>query len=108
MADYVNYSGKGIGQYDSQEPWDNYVERLTGHFRSCKVANLEQRRDILISTCGEKTYGLMKSLLGKNVKPETKTYKQICELVQKHKSPTPPWPAERIKFLNRNRKVQPV
>ena len=87
---YVNYSGKGIGTYSESEPWDNFVERLSGHLDACKVTNIDQRRDILVSTIGANTYALMKNLLGE-VKPREKTYDELVALVKSHKSPTPPW-----------------
>ena len=100
---YVNYGGKGIGSYSESEPWDNFVERLSGHLDACKVNNVNQRRDILVSTVGANTYALTKNLLGE-VKPREKTYDELVALVKSHKSPTPPWQSERIKFLNRDRR----
>jgi predicted aspartyl protease len=100
---YVSYGGKGIGQYSENEPWDNFVERLSGHLDACNVKNVKQRRDILMSTVGPDTYALMKNLLGEE-KPRDKSYDELVDLVKAHKCPTPPWQSERIKFLNRDRK----
>ena len=100
---YIAYGGKGIGAYIDGEPWDNYVERLSSHLNACKIESPGQRRDILMSTVGADTYGLMKSLLGQDL-PSTKTYDELVLLVKSHKNPTPPWQSERIKFLSRDRK----
>ena len=99
--DYVNYSGKGIGEYTQEEAWENYVERLESHMRGCNIKNEDQKRDILVSTVGRDTYVLMKNLLGRE-KPQDKSFKDLHELVRKHKNPTPPWQSERLKFLNRD------
>ena len=78
---YVNYGGKGIGPYNESEAWDNFVERLSGHLDACKVNNVNQRRDILVSTVDANTYTLMKNLLGE-VKPREKTYDELIVLVK--------------------------
>ena len=98
---YVNYSGKGIGAYSENEPWDNFIERLSGHLDACNIRNEDQRRDILISTVGANTYALMKNLLGEE-KPKEKSYRELVDFVKSHKCPSPPWQSERIKFLNRD------
>ena len=101
-AEYVSYNGKGIGEYRESEPWENYCERLGGHFRSCRIAHANQQRDVLISTVGADTYGLVKNLLGQE-EPTAKSYQELVDLVKTHKNPTPPWHSERLKFLSRNR-----
>ena len=99
----MNYGRKGIGQYSENEPWENFIERLSGHLDACNIKNATQRRDILVSTVGADTYALMKNLLGEE-KPREKTYDELVALMKCHKPPTPPWQSERIKFLNRDRR----
>jgi hypothetical protein len=41
--------------------------------------------------------------MGRNELPKDKSYKNLTQLVKNHKNPTPPWQAERLKFLSRNR-----
>ena len=106
MPDYVNYNGKGIGEYVETEPWENYVERLTCHFNGANVKNEGQRRDIFLANIGAKYYELLKNLLGL-AKPSDKSFTDLCKVIKEHKTPTPPWQSERLKFLSRNRVVHP-
>ena len=96
--EYVKYHGRGIGEYLDMERWANYCEKVSGHFRGCKIQNLDQQRDALISTVGADTYGLMKSLLGQE-KPENKHYADLVKLIKDHKNQTPPWQSEIEFFL---------
>ena len=61
VPQYLNYGGKGIDCYSENEPWDNYVERLSGHLDACYVRNEAQRRGVLVSTVGADVYALMKT-----------------------------------------------
>ena len=99
----------GIGPYTDDEPWESYIERFDMYFLACGItaegdANTQKRKGILLASVGKDVYQLMKSLLGRD-KPHTKKYEELCELVQKHKTPTPPWQSERLKFLNRDRQA---
>ena len=40
---------------------------------------------------------------GKTEKAIDKTFAELCGIISKHKTPTPPWQLERLKFLNRHR-----
>ena len=56
------------------------------HLDGCNIKNVDQRRDILVSTVGAVIYSLMKNLLGTEL-PKTKTFDQLVELVKGHKNP---------------------
>lgn len=95
----------GIGPYTDDEPWESYVERLDMYFLAVGItdADAEKKKGILLASVGKEVYQLMKNLLGREEKPHSKTYTELCNLVKKHKTPTPPWQSERLKFLNRDR-----
>ena len=94
---------RALENIHNNEAWENYVEILESHRRGCNIKNEDQKWDILVSTLGRDTYALMKNLLGRE-KPQDKSFKDLHELVRKHKNPTPPWQSEKLKFLNRDRK----
>ena len=59
MATYGN-----VGDFkESEEWWTQYAERLEQHFAANEIKDTTERRAILLSVCGCKTYGLIRDLL---------------------------------------------
>ena len=85
----------------SQEDWLSYTERLQQYFTANDIKDDEgsaaKKRAILLSVCGAETFRLIKSLLAP-VKPETKSFQEIVELVEKHHNPEPSATVQRYKF----------
>ena len=102
MADGLH--AVGIGLYTDDEPWDSYVERLDMYFEACGVTDEAKQRGIFLASVGKQTYQLIKNLLEYGKLPKDKSYKELTDLISKHKNPTPPWEAERLKFLNHDRR----
>ena len=94
----------GIGPYTDDEPWDSYIERLDMYFEACNVTDASRKRGIFLASVGKQTYQLVKNLLNFGELPKDKTYEELTDLISRHKNPTPPWQAERLKFLNRDRR----
>ncbi len=93
-----------IGEYDEAvEDWSQYTERFENFFEANEIEEAKQGH-ILLSTVGGKTYGLMRNLLAP-VKPGTKTFAELVELVQAHFNPRPSKIVQRYKFHSRVRKA---
>ena len=92
-----------LEEYDPQEVWSQYIERLEFYFEANGVDNVDKQRAILLSVCGSKTYKLIRNLTMPG-KPSDKTFKEIVELVQNHENPKPSAIVQRFKFNTRFRK----
>ena len=86
--------------YQVGDDWVQYVERLDFYFEAnkSKIKDEETKRAIFLSTgIDGETYSLIKKLLSPAA-PDTKTYKELTELVEAHHSPKPSEIIERFKF----------
>jgi hypothetical protein len=97
MASYGN-----IEAYCVTDDWMEYVERLEQYFCANGIDEEAKKRAILLSVCGKSTYSLIRSLLSP-VKPDTKTFKQLSDLVAAHVCPKPSSIIQRYKFNTRVR-----
>ena len=78
-----------IDEFNAEcEDWMQYTERLTQYFIANKITDNDQRRVILLSVIGSKTYGLLRSLVTPD-KPADKSYEDIVDLLKKHFNPKP-------------------
>lgn len=77
--------------------WTEYVERLTQYFVANDIEANEKKRAILLSVCGEKTYGLLRSLVAPS-KPGEKTYTDLVTVMEEHHNPKPSVILQRFKF----------
>ena len=73
---------------EDKEEWLSYTERLQEYFPANEVEGEEKKRAVLLSACGATTYQLIRNLTAP-AKPSSKTFKNLVELVQQHKSPKP-------------------
>ncbi|CAB3992544.1 Retrovirus-related Pol poly from transposon [Paramuricea clavata] len=92
-----------LEEYDSQEEWSQYIERLEFYFEANGVDDEDKQRAILLSVCGSETYKLIPNLIMPN-KPPEKTFAELVELVQQHQHPKPSAIVQRFKFNTRFRK----
>ena len=92
------------GPFDnSQEDWLSYTERLQQYFTANDIKDdADKKRAILLSVCGVETFCLIKSLLAP-VKPETKSFQELIDLVEQHHNPEPSATVQRYKFHSRFR-----
>ena len=91
-----------LEEYDPQEEWSQYIERLEFYFEANGVDNADKQRAILSSVCGSKTYKLIQNLTMPG-KPSDKTFEEIVKLVQNHENPKPSAIVQRFKFNTRFR-----
>ncbi|CAB4036155.1 Hypothetical predicted protein [Paramuricea clavata] len=92
-----------LEEYDSQEEWSQYIERLEFYFEANGVDDEDKQRAILLSVCGSKTNKFIRNLITPN-KPSEKTFAELVELVQQHQHPKPSAIVQRFKFNTRFRK----
>ena len=76
-----------IEEYETSEDWAEYVERLEYYFSANDIVD-DKKRSVLLTVCGKTTYKLIRSLLAP-AKPDTKTYKEIVDIVKAHQCPKP-------------------
>ena len=93
-----------LTEYDMQEDWSEYIERLEFYFEANGVSDGEKQRAILLSVCGSKTYKLIRNLTTPQ-KPSDKTFAELVDLVQGHQHPKPSAIVQRFKFNTRFRKT---
>ncbi|XP_055590407.1 uncharacterized protein LOC129742525 [Uranotaenia lowii] len=84
--------------------FDRWLERLEISFRIFKVQD-NDRRDYLLHYMGAATYDILCSKL-KTEAAETKSYKQIGDLLKRHFNPEPLEILENFKFSRRNQHDQ--
>ena len=49
-----------MGAFDSsEEDWETYVERVELYLAANKITDAGQKRDVLLSVCGVKTYHIV-------------------------------------------------
>ena len=91
--------GKPDTFIENCEPFTNYKERLDAYL----IANNhppEKKTAILLSSIGAKPYGILRSLTAPDL-PITKTYDELCKLLNDYYCPPPLEIMERFKFHNR-------
>ena len=81
--------------------WENYCERFEQYYLANNIDNEDRKRAILLASCGENTYTLMKNLCSPQ-KPSEKSFGElITKKLQDHLSPKSLTIAERFKFYLR-------
>ena len=87
---------------DGKESWTNYTERLGHYFAANKITDAGQKRAILHSVCGPKTYKLIKSLADPTTFADM-SCDDICALLKTHYDPAPSEIVQRYHFNTRCR-----
>ena len=89
-----------VGEYvDEKEDFESYVERLEAWLVVNDVT-VEQKSSVFLAVIGATTYKLLKSLLAPE-KPNTKTFDELVNVLQRHYKPKPLIIAERFRFYKR-------
>ncbi|XP_049267440.1 uncharacterized protein LOC125757449 [Rhipicephalus sanguineus] len=93
----------GIGEYrlGTSASWDEYVERLEMYCEANKLSKDEEKRAVLLSSCGEETYSLIVTLV-KPERPTAAAYEKIKKAVREHMHPKPSVLYGRFLFYKRN------
>ena len=78
----MNWNGakaQFMGEFDdSMEDWETYVEHVEIYLTANAIKNTGQKRAVLLSVCGPKTYATYLS------PPTDLSYNDIVPFVQKH------------------------
>ncbi|XP_060742372.1 uncharacterized protein K02A2.6-like [Tachysurus vachellii] len=92
-----------VTPFDCQsQSWEEYCEILQHFFEANGIADAPKQRAILLSTVGIQTYSLLRSLLSP-VKPGTRTFGELVDLLKEHFNPKPSEIVQRFKFNSRSR-----
>ena len=86
-----------INAFDTQDNWATYIECLEQYCIANDIAD-NKRVPALLSLIGPKTYSLLRDA---PLKPSSKTFTEIVEILQNHLSPKP-LIAERFRFHTRD------
>ena len=88
-----------VGEYvDEKEDFESYVERLEA-WLVVNGVTVEQKGSVFLAVIGATTYKLLKSLLAPE-KPNTKTFDELVNVLQRHYKPKP-LIIERFRFYKR-------
>uniref|UniRef100_A0A131XQ90 RNA-directed DNA polymerase n=1 Tax=Ixodes ricinus TaxID=34613 RepID=A0A131XQ90_IXORI len=93
----------GIGEYryGTKASWDEYVERLEMYCVANKLSTDDEKRAVLLSSCGAETYSLIVTLV-KPARPTATSYEDLKQAVRKHVHPKPSVLYARFLFYKRN------
>ena len=97
MAGYV---GSPEAFEPSTDDWRLYAQRFEHFLLANGITDNSKRGHLLLALMGNSTFQLLANLVAPK-KPGEFSYKQICELLEKHFSPKPVKIAERFRFHNR-------
>ena len=89
-----------VGEYcNDKEDFESYTERLSAWLVVNGVTD-EQKSSVFLAVIGASTYKLLNSLLAPE-KPNTKTFDELVNVLQRHYKPKPLIIAERFHFYKR-------
>ncbi|GBM59601.1 hypothetical protein AVEN_36511-1 [Araneus ventricosus] len=91
-----------IGEFDVSNPisWDNYAEQLKNFLEANEITNAEKKRAVLLTVCGIKNLGVLRSLLAPE-SPSTKSYEDLIKVLKEHFVPTSSKIYRRFQFHKR-------
>lgn len=72
-----------VEEFQENDDWIEYTERLDQYFLANEITNNEKKRAVLLSTCGAKTYKLIRNLVSPG-KPRDKTFAELVNIVKNH------------------------
>ena len=92
-----------VGEYRAdEEDWSNYVERMNCFFVANEVVSVDKKRARFLSVVGPKSYAVLRGLSAN--KPTSKTFDELCQLMEDHIHPAANEIHERFLFNSRVRK----
>lgn len=68
------------------DQWVLYQERLENFFEACSVTDLNRKKVLLLNSVGPKAYKLVRDLSTPNM-PTTKTYEELCKMLNQYYTP---------------------
>lgn len=91
-----------VEEFQENDNWIEYTERLEHYFTADQIAGVGKKRAVLPSSCGAKTYKLIRNLVSPG-KPIDKTFAELVNIVKNHLNPRPSTIVYRFKFNSRFR-----
>lgn len=91
-----------LEQFRDGQDWGKYIAVLKNYLGANDITSADKRRQILLSTVGLETYELICTLVAPDT-PESKTFDELVEVVQKHVKPPPSKIVARFKFYTLSR-----
>ena len=83
--------------------WNEYSEQMDQFFAANDITTDTKKRSIFLSSCGQKCYTLLRSLLSPTL-PSSLTFDQLTKALKTHQHPPPSVTMERFNFYKRDRK----
>lgn len=83
----------------AKENWQLYKERLENYFLVCAIENPDRQKAFLINCIGSKPYKLVRDLCTPEA-PASKTYAELCQILDQHYTPPIIAYKERRKFYS--------
>ena len=93
-----------LGEFENgKEDWKSYTERLAQYFKANDITDASKQRAVLISSCGARTYRLMKDVLTPR-NPSEVDYDELVTAMTTHFQPPPSEIMQRYRFNMRVRR----
>ena len=92
-----------VEEFQENDNWIEYAERLEHYFTANEITDNGKKRAVLLSSCGAKTYKLIRNLVAPG-KPTDKSFAELINIVKNHLNPRPSSIVYRFKFNCRFRK----
>ena len=92
-----------IEQYDGKDDWVEYAERFKQYLIANKITEADRKRAVFLASIGRNAYRILRNLVTP-AKPESVSFDDLLEAMQKHYRPAPSEIVERCKFHSRYRR----
>ena len=92
-----------LEKFHKDQDWAQYIAVLKNYFGANAITDGDKQRQILLSSVGLETYGLICTLVAPAA-PEDKSFDELVGLVQNHVRPPPSKIVSRFKFYTLARK----
>ena len=77
-----------VEEFQENDNWIEYAERLEHYFTANEITDNGKKRAVLLSSCGAKTYKLIRNLVAPG-KPTDKSFAELINIVKNHLNPRP-------------------
>ena len=75
-----------VEEFQENDNWIEYAERLEHYFTANEITDNGKKRAVLLSSCGAKTYKLIRNLVAPG-KPTDKSFAELINIVKNHLNP---------------------
>lgn len=83
----VNSSATPMAEFNPDtDQWVLYQERLENYYAACRVTDVDRKKVLLLNSIGSKAYKLVRDLSTPAL-PTTKTYAELCAMLDQYYTP---------------------